>query len=292
MDDRNTNKPGPDVDSQLPLDFEEAARIMSGGTAHKSETAQAPEDLETAAIRAGSPENIEIPETAQPYLTGGLTASPAPAPYPPAPQPQPVSYGDTARKHSKTLADELSKSKAPLEISFGPSLREMRESRGISLNEVAEQTKIRKDYIEALEQEDFKRLPPAVFVCGYVRKICELYEVPREVNDGIIRQLKTHADYGLGEDGIEQIIEADHEVHSDADQRTRRILMVSGMALLVLAGVIVVIVALSLSGRENPPPSVTPGGGPPVVSAFNPDLLKELNPPQVVRMSELPIPEN
>lgn len=292
MDDRNTNKPGLENDSQLPLDFEEAARVMSGKTAYVNQTAPAPEHAGEAAFPTGQPTSADVPEAAHAGLDFIPAFSPTPAPYHPAPPVQvvPPPISDASRKPSKTLADELSKSKAGLQISLGSSLRDMRESRGISLQDVAEHTKIRKDYLEALELEDFKRLPPAVFVCGYVRKICEMYQVPREVNDDVIRQLKAHADYGLGEEGIEQIIEADPEIYSEADQRTRRIFLVSCLTLVVLGGIVVGIVALSLSGRENPPP--VSSGGPAVVGVFNADSLKELNPPQVIRMSELPLPEN
>jgi len=287
MDDRNTNKPGLEGDNQLPLDFEEAARVMSGNNVYENGTAQTPPPPENTFEEAGHAGTAEP----APAFAPAFSATPAPYPPPPPVQAPSASYSTMERKPSKTFADELSKSKAPLDISFGPSLREMRESRGISLNEVAEKTKIRKDYLDALEEEDFKRLPPAVFVCGYVRKICELYEVPHEVNDDIIRQLKGHADYGLGEYSIEQLIESDTETNPDAEQRIRRILLVAGAVLLVLVSIIVVIVTLSLSGREKAPPKPGPGA-PTVIQAYNPESLKELNPPQVIKMSELPLPEN
>ncbi len=288
MDDRNTNKPGLEGDNQLPLDFEEAARVMSGEGVHENGTTQTPSPSVNTFEETGG---TGTAEKSIPVFGPAFSATPAPYPPPPPVQPPTSSYSTMERKPSKTFADELSKSKAPFEISFGPSLREMRESRGISLNEVAEKTKIRKDYLDALEEEDFKRLPPAVFVCGYVRKICELYKIPREVNDDIIRQLKGHADYGLGEDSIEQIIESDSEANPDAEQRIRRILLVAGAALLVLVSIVVVIVVLSLSGREKAPPKPMPGA-PAVIQAYNPESLKELNPPQVIKMSELPLPEN
>lgn len=55
-------------------------------------------------------------------------------------------------------------------MSFGQKLREARENKGYSLEYIEEETKIRKLYINALEQENFKVLPPKVYATGFVRK--------------------------------------------------------------------------------------------------------------------------
>lgn len=55
-------------------------------------------------------------------------------------------------------------------MSFGQKLREAREIKGYSLDYMEEETKIRKLYIDALEQENFKVLPPKVYATGFVRR--------------------------------------------------------------------------------------------------------------------------
>ena len=52
---------------------------------------------------------------------------------------------------------------------FGASLRRERELRRISLDEVAEATRIHLKYIQAIEQEHFEKLPGLTFLKGYVR---------------------------------------------------------------------------------------------------------------------------
>jgi cytoskeletal protein RodZ len=54
--------------------------------------------------------------------------------------------------------------------SLGEELRRERELRGISLKEIADATKIGKRYLEAIEKNDFKTLPAAVFTRGFVRE--------------------------------------------------------------------------------------------------------------------------
>ncbi len=297
MEDRKTNSP--EEDNLLPLDFEEAAKVMSG-EASSSQPAAAAAPVPDAVSAAGEPVPAFLEEVvAEEEIIFQETPPAAPAPvqnFAPAPEvqkpvmPPPTSssgFGDTSRKPSRTLADELSKSKSPLEISFGSSLRGIREAKGIDLNDVADRTKIRKDYLEAIEAEDFSRLPSAVFVCGYVRKICDLYGAPAEITDDIIQQLKGHSEYGLGEDNIEQIIDSDNETNRDVDRKIRHTLLfvITAVAVVVIGG-IGTIVFLSMSKRERGPVP------PPVLGTFDAKSLEELNPPHVIKMSELPIPEN
>jgi len=52
---------------------------------------------------------------------------------------------------------------------LGEKLRQAREERGISISEVAEQTRISSLYLEAIEKDDYKTLPGGIFNKGFVR---------------------------------------------------------------------------------------------------------------------------
>jgi cytoskeletal protein RodZ len=52
---------------------------------------------------------------------------------------------------------------------FGAKLREARETRGISLREIANTTKISIGVLEALERDDISRLPGGIFSRAFVR---------------------------------------------------------------------------------------------------------------------------
>lgn len=52
---------------------------------------------------------------------------------------------------------------------LGQMLREAREVKGISLAEAEETTRIRRKYLQALEEENYEILPPAVYVRGFLR---------------------------------------------------------------------------------------------------------------------------
>jgi cytoskeletal protein RodZ len=57
----------------------------------------------------------------------------------------------------------------PRELGFGRYLRRQRILRGISRNEVVRVTKVSLDYVEALENDQFEKLPPRAFVVGFLR---------------------------------------------------------------------------------------------------------------------------
>lgn len=52
---------------------------------------------------------------------------------------------------------------------LGELLRSERENRGLSHEQVAQITRLRKGFLEALEKEEWENLPPSVFVKGFIR---------------------------------------------------------------------------------------------------------------------------
>nr|MBC7246038.1 helix-turn-helix domain-containing protein [Chloroflexota bacterium] len=52
---------------------------------------------------------------------------------------------------------------------LGETLRKAREAKGLSLAQVEEATKILSTYLQALENEEFERLPAPVYVKGFLR---------------------------------------------------------------------------------------------------------------------------
>jgi len=60
--------------------------------------------------------------------------------------------------------------------STGSLLRELREQRGVSLEELARATRIGHPFLEALEADDFGALPPGPFAKGFIRAYCQALE--------------------------------------------------------------------------------------------------------------------
>jgi cytoskeleton protein RodZ len=79
--------------------------------------------------------------------------------------------------------------------SIGEQLRLAREERGIGLREICEQTRISVHYLEAIEANDYKRLPGGVFNRSFIKAYakCVGYD-EREAIEGYTRYLREHGD--------------------------------------------------------------------------------------------------
>jgi len=60
----------------------------------------------------------------------------------------------------------------------GSYLRELRQQRGLSLDEMARSTRVAARYLEALENDDFGALPAPVFARGFIRAYCQVLREP------------------------------------------------------------------------------------------------------------------
>ena len=59
----------------------------------------------------------------------------------------------------------------------GDLLRRVRESQGIEVGELSARTKITKQHIRAIEEEQFHELPPAVYIRGFVGELAKLLKL-------------------------------------------------------------------------------------------------------------------
>lgn len=63
---------------------------------------------------------------------------------------------------------------------FGERLRREREMREVSIEEIVKSTRISRRYIEALEREDWGKLPGGVFARGFVRSVARYLGLDEE----------------------------------------------------------------------------------------------------------------
>ncbi|AMP20554.1 hypothetical protein AZF37_04650 [endosymbiont 'TC1' of Trimyema compressum] len=65
-------------------------------------------------------------------------------------------------------------------LNLGLSLRDKRESKFLTVQEVAQTTKIKECYIRALEDEAIDDLPPRVYTIGFIQNLAALYQLPAD----------------------------------------------------------------------------------------------------------------
>lgn len=54
-------------------------------------------------------------------------------------------------------------------IKIGAKLKESRNKKGLSIEEISNATKIRKEFLEAIENGEYKKLPSSAYAIGFVR---------------------------------------------------------------------------------------------------------------------------
>ena len=59
-----------------------------------------------------------------------------------------------------------------------PDLTELRRSKKVSVDQIAALTKIKRDYLTAIEQGDFEKLPGGVYATSYIRQYARSIDFP------------------------------------------------------------------------------------------------------------------
>lgn len=80
----------------------------------------------------------------------------------------------------------------------GQALKEAREARFYTLEEVEKATKIRIELLRALEKDDYTKLPPSTFVQGFIKNYAKFLKIDPENLLAIFRRgfpPKTHMPY-------------------------------------------------------------------------------------------------
>ena len=74
--------------------------------------------------------------------------------------------------------------------SIGEKLRQSREEKGFTLEQVARDTHIAKRFIEAMEQEDFDVFPGEPYLLGFLRTYSEFLELDPQEMVSLYKNLK------------------------------------------------------------------------------------------------------
>lgn len=81
-----------------------------------------------------------------------------------------------------------------MSLTLGEKLRQAREARGITISEVAEQTRISALYLESIENNDYRLLPGGIFNKGFVKSYAKY--VGLDEKEALLDYAKLTADQG------------------------------------------------------------------------------------------------
>lgn len=170
--------------------------------------------------------------------------------------------------------------------SFGRFLRAEREARGVSIEDLAQVTKISRQVLIDLEADHFESLPAPVFLKGFVRTIARTLALPQqEVMERFDEFLKTHGP-GAGQGGESSSSRSGvSQGGSNSDGPTPAPRESWGPMPFVL-GVVALLVAIVIAYQvgSDEPPKVTK-------YANQPEAAEPAEPEPAATQSEEPAPE-
>src|SRR3989440_2733428 len=133
------------------------------------------------------------------------------------------------------LADKhrLRPARLKMTESIGEKLRLARETRGVALRDISEQTRISMRYLEAIESNDYRRLPGGIFNRSFIRAYAKF--IGYDENDAIEDYARTMRERGESDDDetpkpFRSLVYTD-----DAANQKRSPLMTLVLAIVILA---------------------------------------------------------
>lgn len=126
--------------------------------------------------------------------------------------------------------------------SVGERLRAAREEKGLSLEEVASQTRIPRRHLEAIESADWERLPAATYTVGFAKSYASAVGLDRtEVGEEVRAEM-----------GGQRPASNSAEVFEPADPART---MPRSLVIAAIVGIILVVIAMTWLNRRDLQPS-------------------------------------
>ena len=126
--------------------------------------------------------------------------------------------------------------------SVGEFFRQVRETKGLTVDEVSSKTRIRSDFVKALEDGNFSKLPDQVFARGFVRSYARSLGLDEE--DAIQRFTKSAGAYYEKQDERERL-----KVRQVEEERKRQ---ANRKAVSIAIGIAVLTLMFLLSREQSP----------------------------------------
>lgn len=125
--------------------------------------------------------------------------------------------------------------------SVGEFFRQVRETKGLTVDEVASKTRIRTDFVKALEDGNFAKLPDQVFARGFVRSYARSLGLDEE--DAVHRFIQSAGSFYEKQDERERL--KVRQVEEEQKRRSNR------KAVAIAIGIAIVTLTMLLSREQS-----------------------------------------
>ena len=108
--------------------------------------------------------------------------------------------GDDAVLETSRDRYRLGPAQLKMAASIGEKLRLEREAHGIALRDISDQTRISMRYLEAIESDDYRRLPGGIFNRSFIRAYAKF--IGFDENEAIEEYMRTLREHGESTDDV------------------------------------------------------------------------------------------
>ncbi len=172
-------------------------------------------------------------------------------------------------------------------ISTGAYLKSVRDDLKLDLRQVEEESRIAIRYLVSLESDDMRKMPPAVYVIAYIRKLGALYHIDIESQEMMCAELRKMLSYEIP-DALVERVELDTEYSDENEKQIKRWLLriLIGVGGLALAGILLGVWLYS-AGSQTPKTGSVAGENVGNVELDDAKILSLL-PAPTLKINELP----
>jgi cytoskeleton protein RodZ len=156
--------------------------------------------------------------------------------------------------------------------SFGEQLRLAREERGIALREISDQTHIPTHYLEAIEANDYKRLPGGIFNKSFIKAYA------RHVGYDEKEALEAYARTAREQGAPEEVVSTPYQPRVYTDGSSTRSPLVTLLLTVLILAILSLGVYAGLHWYQRRAASRAQANGQPVAPAANAPATQTANP--------------
>ena len=145
---------------------------------------------------------------------------------------------DSTKKNSQEKP--LASIKISSDSSLGQILREARIRKKLSIEQIAQSTKIKKKFITALEEEKYDQLPAKVYISAYIRTLSAIYEIDPKI---VLDKIPKESQHNHIPDDLINHIQEGKQVNTKEEEKIKKIITIASIA---IASIIVLIIIIAI----------------------------------------------
>ena len=252
-------------DADLPAQAEGSSADQTENEAYSAQDASlSPQEAPDTDLRMEAPESepdsepVEVATDVSPVIAPPPRKKPAhqrPGIVAPRTVGQSASVSDNASASSEANTGTSLPHPLQRDWTLGQTLTDIRNARGLPLEDVAAATRIRMEYLIELESDELLKKLPTVYISAYVRKLAEVYDLQKEDTNALLEIMHGETPDKSEEipDKLFQSVNEGELVDENVTKRERNITIgiYAALGIILLAIIWLIVLAIAHYAKNN-----------------------------------------